>query len=271
MLENWHIQIDGRIAHAIRAGAGDDIVLLHGLGGPMMWQKVITPLAEKFRVTVIDFPGFGDSQAASHALSVDGHAEFARAVLDRIGVRQAAVSGISYGGQVAAHFAAKFPERTSALMLLCPSGLKPAPFIARSTFVWNVCAFILRHTVQRSEAMLCKAGARSFFNIQNRPDDLCGKFFEQLSRPGGRASWANAARNVLRGREELLQNLSHIAAPCVILWGENDVTVPVALARDVHERIAGSRLSVIPRCAHSIPLEHPQTVLEELEELLNCS
>jgi pimeloyl-ACP methyl ester carboxylesterase len=271
LLEHWHIQINGKIAHAMRAGAGEDIVLLHGLGGPMMWQKVITPLAENFRVTVIDFPGFGDSQAASHELTVDDHAEFARAVLDRIGIRQAAVAGISYGGQVAAHFAANYPACASRLMLLCPSGLKPTPFIASDKFIWNACAFTIAHTVQKSEKLLCRAGARSFYDIRNRPEDLCKKFFEQLSRPGGRASWANAARNVLRGREALLEKFSLLTMPCTILWGENDVTVPVALAGDVHERIAGSRLRIIPRCAHSIPLEHPQAVLEELEELPNCS
>ena len=53
--------IDGVKTHILRAGAGPLLLLIHGLGAPQMWQRVIEQLSRAFDVMVVSLPGFEES------------------------------------------------------------------------------------------------------------------------------------------------------------------------------------------------------------------
>jgi 3-oxoadipate enol-lactonase len=99
-------------------GSGPPLLLLHSTACDSRQWDPQRILATDRTVITVDLRGYGQSplppEQYSHVLDV-------LEVLDHLGVRTAAVVGSSGGGHVALQLAANFPERVSALVLLCPA------------------------------------------------------------------------------------------------------------------------------------------------------
>ncbi|TAK66092.1 MAG: alpha/beta hydrolase [Bacteroidetes bacterium] len=267
-MSHFFISIDGVNLHVTEAGTGTPLLFIHGLGGPLMWQKVVEPLSIRFRVIVPALPGFGESESASRMYTVQEHAGILKQVLQKLGIERASVVGISYGGQVAATLARFHPTFVERLVLVCCTGLMKAPLIVSNPLLRVFFSFIAKRFLLTNEKRLCKKGERSFYNLTNRPHDLCRKFYEQLMKPGHRDAWLNAARNSFFGGEGFKRLLSTISTPTLILWGENDNTVPPEHATEFHRLIPGSRVHLFKECAHSIPLEKPEEFCGVVREFI---
>ncbi len=112
------------------AGAGPAVLLLHGgLGDSGLWEPVVPFLAERFRTIRLDFRFYGRSTGPavpwSHSADVVG-------ALDALGLEQAALVGLSLGGQVAFDVALARPERLWAVAGIAPalSGHGGSPYSA---------------------------------------------------------------------------------------------------------------------------------------------
>lgn len=101
------------------AGEGPPVVLIHGLGlDRSMWWPQIGALTAAHRVIAVDLRGAGESGRLGRGLPVLAtQAGDLDALLGRLGVEQAAVCGISYGGLVAQEMALSYPRRVSRIML----------------------------------------------------------------------------------------------------------------------------------------------------------
>jgi 3-oxoadipate enol-lactonase len=110
------------------AGEGPAVVLLHsGVCDRRMWDPQWPALAQAgYRVVRGDLRGFGDTPAGTvpYADSTD-----VRELMDELGLERAALVGSSYGGKVSLEIAAQWPDRVTALHLLCSArpGHEPGP------------------------------------------------------------------------------------------------------------------------------------------------
>jgi 3-oxoadipate enol-lactonase len=106
-------------------GAGPAVVLLHaGVADRRMWDAVTPALAHSFRVIRPDLRGFGQTPQPPGPYA---DADDVDALLEELGVTDAAVVGSSFGGRVAMELTTLHPARVSSLVLLCPAyrGLEP--------------------------------------------------------------------------------------------------------------------------------------------------
>jgi 2-hydroxy-6-oxonona-2,4-dienedioate hydrolase/2-succinyl-6-hydroxy-2,4-cyclohexadiene-1-carboxylate synthase len=106
-----------------QSGAGRDVVLLHGVTGNLaIWSLsgLISALAADFRVTAYDFRGHGYSETPPTGYTSADMAEDLRAVHRALGLGPAFVLGHSFGGVVAMHAAALFPEVVAGVVLSDP-------------------------------------------------------------------------------------------------------------------------------------------------------
>lgn len=107
-------------------GNGKTVVLLHGksfMGD--YWGPTIKMLAAKgYRVVVPDQLGFGKSAKPDIRYSFDLLATNTKALLDHLGVKEAAIVGHSFGGMLATYFARDYPDVTKVLVLENPIGLE---------------------------------------------------------------------------------------------------------------------------------------------------
>src|SRR3981081_1818138 len=111
------------------SGKGDRTVVLgHEMGGSLeSWDDVAPKLAESRRVLRYDTRGAGMSQKVRGELGIDTMSGDIAALLDHLGIAgKVALAGVAVGGAIALHFAARYPERASAVAVGSPAtGIAP--------------------------------------------------------------------------------------------------------------------------------------------------
>ena len=124
-----YIEVNGAGLRYELSGAGDKtLVLVHEMGGTMeSWDEVVPRLNASRRVLRYDTRGAGMSQKLRGTLHIDTMADDIAGLLDALGIKgKVALSGVAVGGATSLHFAARYPERVSAVVVGSPAtGLPP--------------------------------------------------------------------------------------------------------------------------------------------------
>ncbi len=261
----YHV-VDGIRTHIVRQGAGETLVLLHGLGGPLMWERVLEPLSQHFHVVVVDLPGFGVSDPPPLPFTTEQYCEFLSHLLENLGIGKTIIAGLSYGGQLAVNFVQRHPRRVTKLILVDSSGLLSEQAVFNSAPFWFLFRVAAKHIVLRSRFLLCAFGRLTFYRKASRPQDYCQRLFDQLSAPGKRDAWLNGLRNVFAQTTEFPRLLTAISIPTLILWGAYDRTTRVKYAHIIHRHIPHAQVVIVPESAHSVPLEQPERFVRAVVE-----
>jgi 3-oxoadipate enol-lactonase len=147
---DW-IEVNGTSLRYDLGGTGERVlVLVHEMGGTLeSWDQVLPILASQWRVLRYDTRGAGMSQKIRGGVTFDDIVADLAALLDALGIMQPVVlAGCAVGGGIVLHFAARFPQRVSALIAMSPatgvaaerreSTLKQAAAIARLGPAWVI-------------------------------------------------------------------------------------------------------------------------------------
>lgn len=257
-LKLWrdHVETEVEIA-----GRGPDLVYLHGPWGLGPDRAFAARLAADHRVFAPKFPGTsrGDPDAV-HALdSWLDLVVYCGELFDRLELDAPAVVGHSFGGLLAAEFAAAAPRSVGRLVLIDPVGLwrDDAP-------VQNW--MILADKVRRSSLFADPDGAaaRHFFDVPaeeaQRVEALSQFVWAQACT--GKFVWPIADRG-------LSKRIHRIAAPTLIVWGDADRIIAPVYGKEFAQRIAGARLEMIDRAGHLPHLERPDEVSKVLSGFLS--
>ena len=120
---SWTDVAGGSLRHALRAGSGPTLVLIHEMGGSLeSWDMVIALLQHDFRVLRYDVRGAGLSGKIVAGRSLDEHADDLDALLAALSLDgPIALAGIAVGAAIAMRFAATRPQRVSHLLALAPA------------------------------------------------------------------------------------------------------------------------------------------------------
>ena len=99
-------------------GAGAPLVLLHGfLCDSRAWRRQLEDLADDFRLIAWDAPGAGESSDPPDTFTITDWADCLAGFLDAVGVREANIVGLSWGGLLAQEFYRLYPSRVLRLIL----------------------------------------------------------------------------------------------------------------------------------------------------------
>ncbi|MBX3014075.1 MAG: alpha/beta fold hydrolase [Caldilineaceae bacterium] len=240
-IEHRHIQVGAAWVHYQTAGAGPPLVLVHGLASSTRWwRRNMAALAAHFRVYAVDLHEFGNRRLRPRFVLAQAAHYLAR-WLDAVGlVEQVNLIGHSMGGRIVAELAAEQPNRVGRLVLVNAAIL---PF---GRGYW-----------QQSLGMMAA--------FQRIHLSLLRVLLWDTLRTG--------VVPVLRVGRELFKShgeawLAQIQAPTLILWGEHDTVVPLALGQSLHERLAGSQFQLIHGAAHVPMWERPTEFNRRVLEFL---
>ena len=114
------LDVDGVRLHYLERGQGEPLVLIHGNGTMIQDFTVsglVDRLASRYRVIVIDRPGYGYSTRPRELWTPHAHARLFRNALAQLGVERATVLGHSWGTLVAVALALEFPSLVRSLVL----------------------------------------------------------------------------------------------------------------------------------------------------------
>ena len=237
--------------HYVDAGRGKKtILLIHGLGGSTdSWENNIGPLSRRLRVVAFDLPGFGLSDKPRINYSIKFYYGFVARFIESLKLAPLAVCGSSLGGHVAAELALHRPDLVSRLVLVCPPGALPRSFKG-SPALWRYSKVLQAKSVKQTKEALSA--------VDNKPvDDAYAKSaFEKMSMPGARDAFLSALAGSAKA-PRLNSRLDKIKMPTLVLWGKDDIMIPVQYAQPFID-MKKSRVVLLEKCGHRVHRDRPE-------------
>ncbi len=273
-IEERQVDVGGLGTRYLTAGEGPPLVLLHGDGhSARSWLWVIPALARRHKVYAPFLPGFGTS-ADPVDCTPKFLAGFLREFLDALGIGQATLVGNSTGGLVALHLALSDPQRVATLVLVDSAGLgrEVNPALAMLTLPGvGEAAVNLTRTPLGAAQRVWLYVATQFWRSERVPKEWLVEHFGVPGVPGFLEATVRVKQVMLSplGQVDVvLDELPRLTMPTLVLWGANDLVVPVHHGRAAAARLPHARLEVIPDCGHLPQLERPDRFVSALRRFL---
>ena len=238
------LRIDGFDLYYEIHGSGYPVVFAHGVGGNhASWFNQVPAFSSRCKMVLFDHRGFGNSRDAANGPGRSRFVADLLALLDHLGIEQAALVAQSMGGGTCAHFAWKYPARVKALVLADTLiGLKLPP------------------SLQQRAAAVDKAmdGLSQF-------ERVLGASYRKREPAGSQLYAAIASFNAVNrktltgtlGEGPTPEQLGAAGIPILFLVGEEDALFPPDIVADVQRLVPGSRYAQVAKAGHSAYFENP--------------
>ena len=267
------LNVDGVRLHYIERGTGEPLALIHGNGTLIQDFTVnglVDRLSERYRVIVIERPGYGYSERPRHLWTPRAHATLYEHALHQLGVEQAIVLGHSWGTMVAVSLALQAPTLVRSLVLLSGYYFPTARMdvVLSSPNAIPGIGDALRHTVSPPLAQLMlPGGIRAMFAPASVPERFDRLFPKKLMvRPIQLRASAEDAALMTPSVMDLEQHYRELKLPVVILTGGDDQIVDVdRQSKRLHEEIPQSELTVLPGLGHMVHHLAPDHVIKAVD------
>jgi pimeloyl-ACP methyl ester carboxylesterase len=257
-VESWAVRLDHH-----RGGAGEPLVLIHGIGHTWRGWKPMLPLLEQsFDVLAMDMPGFGRSPAlpAEVEPTPEALADAVEGAMGAAGFNTAHLAGNSLGGWVALELARRGRART--VTAISPLGLANEREGAWGRGILRALRRAAR-TVPDPGPLLRNPVTRTLFAgptlgrpWRADPDDLIEQGALFANAPGFDSTLPHTMHRQVRG-------LNAIRCPVLVLWGTRDVVLPPRQGRRFQRLIPGAELRYLKGLGH-VPMSDDPHLLAGL-------
>ncbi len=245
MVENIHskqIKVGKLDIHYFTGGQGEPLVVIHGGGaGADSWLQNVAELSRHYRIYVPDLPGFGRSQPMNGGHDISEFVGFLEDFTHSLGLKRFHLVGHSIGGGIALRYALKFPHKIGKLVLV--SSMFLGKEIALWVTVLSSCVFC--RSLGIAAAAILKA-VKWLVNLVYAPL----KFVNPL--PRAKVNFGTTMTTFREQATVLVNQLSGLMVPTLLVWGANDGIVPVSNAYDAARLIPDCQLHVFEDCGHSV-------------------
>ncbi len=239
------------------------VLMIQGLGASKnAWNLQRIAMATRFRIISFDNRGAGRSDKPTEPFTLEQMADDAIAVLDAAGIETAHVVGASMGGVISQIVAAKHPQRVRSLTLVC-TACRNHPWRQELLQSWAKTADEKGMIEVGKEAAQWVMSPRSFRRLVP-----AFTWMGPLAALRPRHSFVSQIQAILNTREDLVDQLSTISAPTMVIVGNQDILTPRGDSEEIAERIPNSELVVISGAAHGLMMEHSSTFNKILIEFL---
>lgn len=268
--EAW-IPFGGTSFFRFSIGTGRRLVVVHG--GPGLGYAYLRPamdaLATHFEVVYVDQRGSGRTPVGDPSrMNLPGAVEDLQGVLDGLDILRANLIGHSYGADLVALFAARFPDRVASMVLANPGppvtreGIEAlgAAMQARSTPDDEAALDRIRRSpaFERREPQAVESYIRNLYLPFFNDPAVAASLNYALSEHGA-ATAVDGEESFFADLEyprETLTALPQVTAPTLVLYAEHD-PIPESFARELADRIPGARYEVLAGASHFAYLEDP--------------
>ena len=256
------------VAEVETIGTGAPVLVLHGSPGGIDGAQAMSRFLDTgdFKLILLSRPGYLGTALHPLETSIDHEAQFIIAVLDAIGIERTSVLAWSGGGPSAYRFAAKYPERISALVSIAAVSfcwIAPQPTAGQRLLFGTELGGHLVHFLTKYSPKQVVAGALE------GEGSVRGKELQQLieqtmSSPDQRQLVLEIARtvNTVGSRRSGWQNdicnfanietleLDKIKCPVLLVHGDADTDAPLEHSQFAHQRVRDSELIIMEGGTH---------------------
>jgi pimeloyl-ACP methyl ester carboxylesterase len=231
------------------------LLIVHGGGkGARAWRKNAESLSKNFRVYIPDLPGFGYSESANGRFDLPDYIDFVANFAEAVGIDSFYLMGHSIGGGISLHYALQFPQKVKGLVLISSWCL------GYETALW------IRFL---SQPIFCKSFGEAGIAVMNGIESLVRRFHPRFKfdSPMSHVNMDIGTKMInLKGQTTVLLNrLSQLLMPTMLVWGSNDPVVPAHQAYTAGELIPDCEVHIFRGCGHSVYRER----IEEFSQLFS--
>jgi proline iminopeptidase len=297
----WQVENDIKLYH-FSEGTGKNVLILHGGPGyPIRkpWAG-LKPLVANYKFNYYDQRGCGKStrpidrfsspnfyanmKTLDKTLGLGAQIADVERIRQILGEEKLVLIGHSFGGFLASLYAAEFPERVKALVLVAPASVLVLPYKEADMFeqVGNLLPanlkndyadfrrryFDFSHIFTKSEADLVALNSEfpKYYGAALRARNLSLPVGSGVNENGG---WMTYAMYMSMGkRHDYRQALKSVKAPVLVVRGEVDLQ-PEKLDRLYAECFPNSSFEVVKGAGHFMYDEQPQAFAQIVEKFLN--
>lgn len=240
------------IGYTLEGDGERTVVLVNGLADEKETWAYQTPalLEAGYRVLTFDNRGVGVTSKPAGPYTSTLLADDTKALVDELGISRFHLMGVSMGGMIVQEYALKYGADLTSLTLACTYAA-PGPFCSRMFAMWQDMAPVLGVPFVMRDVTLW-AFTLDFF--RTRQDELAE--FETAMRYMTMPTSAYLAQLAVIQAHDTTERLAQLALPTLVLAGEQDILIPTALSRDLHELIPGSEWRTVAG-GHGCVWEHP--------------
>jgi len=253
-----------RIHYEVTGKSGaTPVLMIQGLGASKnAWNLQRIAMATRFRIISFDNRCAGRSDKPTEPFTLEQMADDALAVLDAAGIETTHVVGASMGGVISQIVAVKHPHRVRSLTLVC-TACRNHPWRQELLQAWAKTATDKGMIEVGKEAAQWVMSPRSFRRLVP-----AFTWMGPLAALRPRHSFVSQIDAILNTREDLVDQLSTITAPTMVIVGNQDILTPRGDSEEIAERIPNAELVVISGAAHGLMMEHSSTFNRILIEFL---
>ena len=234
------ISVKGLKINYVQYGKGKDIVLLHGWGQNIEMMKPLgDPFSDRYRITILDLPGFGQSEEPKEAWTISNYNEMLEDFLNQLQVKKPIVIGHSFGGRLAIRYSAEHPIEKLVLF--------GAPCI-RIQEELPVTVKILKSLKQ----------VPGLDNLGEYMKKYIGSRDYKAASPIMRKTLVEVVN------EDLSKYAREIEEPTLLIWGDQDTEAPAKEAKELEKIMIDAGLILLPG-THYAYLENLPRVVSILE------
>lgn len=241
---NMKINVKDIDVNYIQYGKGKDIVLLHGWGQNIEMMRPLGDRLEKnYRITIIDLPGFGESDEPKEVFTVNDYCLVVEEILKKLKIKKPTMIGHSFGGRVSIIYASR-NDVDKVILFGSPC-------------------------IRKEEKLSMKVRVLKFMKkvpVVNKLEGFAKKHI-------GSRDYKNASemmRKILveTVNTDLSEYAKKIDAPTLLIWGDNDLEEPVENAKELEKIMKDAGLIVLPNSSHYAYLENINQVVNIIKEFV---
>jgi 3-oxoadipate enol-lactonase len=240
-----------------RRGRGRPLLLLHGY--PLdhsIWDAVAPLLENDFDLILPDLRGFGKSETVRIPCRLTDMAADLAALLDVLGLEQAAVVGHSMGGYIALAFARAYPQRLWGLGLIASQAAADTPERKEARYA----------LAERVEQNGVGEVADSMPGLLTSDPRLQARLRQLIRR---QSPWGvSVALRAMAERSDSTAVLADLEIPLIVMHGLADRLIPIERAREAASTARRATLVELAGAEHMPMLETPQDTARALRHLL---
>ncbi len=255
-------------------GQGPPVLLVHAFANNLStWADVRGPLSRHHKLWLLDLKGFGQSPKPDDGhYSVYDHAADVIHFIRRHDLSQLTLVGHSMGGgvvlAVALYLMEREPQRIARLVLI-DSAAYPQPLPVFLKLLQLPLLPDLIGPLLSKKWLVRMLLQRLYYNDALIRDAQVDALAAAFGQPGASHALIQTGRQIRpKDHREISRRYTDITLPTVIIWGREDIIVPVVMGERLHRAIKGSEFVILKECGHMPQGECPQRTAAVIEKFL---
>ncbi|MFX0069973.1 MAG: alpha/beta fold hydrolase [Candidatus Hermodarchaeota archaeon] len=217
------------------------LIFVHGSGGNSnTWKEQLANLDVNYNLIAIDLPSHDRSDDFS-TLSLELYIDVVKNLVKNLKFKDIVLAGHSLGGAIIQSYYLKYPNEVSALILI-GSGAR-----------LRVSPFILSTLQNDFQEFLENLPIGAFY--RRTPKDIVNEYIAETSKIVPEVTYQDFK---ICDNFDILDKMSLINVPCLIICGKDDKLTPVKYSMYFHEKLRTSELVIIEKASHMVMLEKPE-------------